>query len=101
MRHAGRCGVTTRPLSPAHRAALLDLLRGPLTRRADPLIGDGWIAQDGGFHALVTVRTLHQRGLVQRPLRLAVLTIAGRQAAQRIAREHNTMRPAPQMRKPC
>lgn len=82
--------TTTRPLSPAMQKTLVKLLTGPLRRARDPHNGDGWIAQDKSFHALIVVRRLYERGLVMQPARLAVLSIAGRQEAQRIGPEHTT-----------
>jgi hypothetical protein len=78
--------MTTRPLSVPMQKALIAMLRAPLARRRDPFFGEGWQAQDKSMHALVVIRNLHERGLVMRPTRLAVLTIAGRQAAQKIAK---------------
>jgi len=76
--------MTARPLSSAHQKALAAMLKGPLERGKALEHGDCWKALDKSCHALSTVRTLYQRGLVQKPMRLAVLTIAGRKEAQRI-----------------
>jgi hypothetical protein len=78
--------MTDRQLTPALRNALLAMLKAPLRRARHVSMGDGWIAQDEGYHALVIIRTLVQRGWVQPPMRMAVLTIAGRQQARRIAK---------------
>jgi hypothetical protein len=75
--------MTTRPLSPAMQKAMTAMLRGPLTRGRHVNMGDGWIAQDESFHALIVVRNLVTRGLVAPPMKLAVLTIAGRKLAQK------------------
>lgn len=75
--------MIARPLSRAHEKALTAMLRGPLKRGKAFDYGDCWIAQDKSCHALSTVRTLHQRGLVLPPTGLAVLTIAGRREAQK------------------
>lgn len=79
--------MTARPLTVAMRQALVAMLKGPLTRKRHANMGDGWIAQDKSYHALVVIRGLVQRGLVQPPMQLAVLSIKGRQEAQRIQQE--------------
>lgn len=78
--------MTSRPLSPPMQKALAALLRGPLTRAHDKFFGDGLQAQDKSMHALSVVRALHERGLTLPLTRMAVLSIAGRQEAQRIAK---------------
>jgi hypothetical protein len=79
--------MTARPLSPAMRQALVAMLKGPLTRGRHASMGDGWLDVGQGFHALVVIRSLVQRGLVMPPSKLAVLSIAGRREAQRITKE--------------
>jgi hypothetical protein len=79
--------MTTRPLSPAMRKAIVAMLRSPLTRSKHLTMGDGWLDHEKCFHAPVVVRNLHQRGLVLPPTNLAVLSIAGRREAQRIRKE--------------
>lgn len=79
--------MTARPLSTAMQKALVAMLKGPLTRGKHANMGDGWIATDKSFHALVVVRNLVSRGLVSPPMRFAVLSIAGRKEAQKIQQQ--------------
>lgn len=78
--------MTSRPLSRDMQRALTAMLKAPLRRGRDACLGDGWLTPDREYFALSVVRNLRDRGLVLQPDRMAALTIAGRQEAQRIQR---------------
>jgi hypothetical protein len=79
--------MSSRPLSTSMQKALVAMLKGPLRRSFQAGAGDGWIATDNSFHAPLVVRGLSTRGLISPPMKLAVLSIAGRKMAQRLASE--------------